>query len=153
MYELIPDPSYEHINQGPAGKINQRNRNSTVKEQVVTSKSHDIQHHVLKQSTNAKEGILHDLQGNPSIVKDDTKDHTYHVLENSPKAEGHQKLDNESPNEQTTKMENSHTSGGQNRTDLPKTKEVSNEQTYHQKQLTDGDPQEYEVPICSIPTK
>ena len=70
MYELIPDPTYEHINRGPAGKINQRNRNSTVKEQEVTSKSHDIQYHVLKQSTNAKEGTSHDLQGNPSIVKD-----------------------------------------------------------------------------------
>ena len=122
MYELIPDPTYEHINRGPAGKINQRNRNSTVKEQVVTRKSHDIQYHVLKQSTNAKEGTLHDLQGNPGIVKDDTKDHTYHVLENSPKAEGHQKLDNVSPNEQASKMENSRTSGGQNRLIFPKQK-------------------------------
>ena len=153
MYELIPDPTYEHINRGPAEKINQRNRNSTVKEQEVTKKSHDIQYHVLKQSTNAKEGTSHDLQGNPSIVKDDTKDHTYHVLENSLKVEGHQKLDNESTNEQATTMEDSHTSGGQNRTDFPKTKEVSNEQTYHQKHLTAGEPQEYEVPICSIDTK
>ena len=40
-----------------------------------------------------KEETSHDLQGNPSIVKDDTKDHTYHVLKTN--AEGHQKLDNE----------------------------------------------------------
>ena len=153
MYELIPDPSYEHINRGPAGKINRSNGNSNVEEQMVTRKSHDPQYHVLEQSTNAKEGTSHDLQGNPSIVKDDTKDHTYHVLENSPKAEGHQKLDNESTIEQATTMEDSHTSGGKTKTDLHKIQEASDEHTYPQKQSTVGEAHDYEIPTCSIPRK
>ena len=39
----------------------------------------------------------------------------------------HPKLDDESPNEQATKVENSHTSGGQIKTNFPKTQETSDE--------------------------
>ena len=40
----------------------------------------------------------------------------------------HPKLDDASPNEQATKVENSHSSGGQIKTDFSKTHDTSDEQ-------------------------
>ena len=144
MYELIPDPTYEHINRGPTGNLDQSSGNSTVEERVVTRKSHDPQYHVLEQSSNKEDDTSHDLEDKPGVPKENTKDHTYHVLENSPSpnADNHQKLDNERPTEQETKIEDPQTSGGQNKTESPS-------QIYPLEQLTSGEAQEYEVPTCS----